>query len=156
MSKTLITITEAKIVNTEKNKPTKISKKDSTEFSRFCFNICAVHSKKNAEGEWVNTLISYKCTIWNEAIADKFLKSFELSKKNYITILNANLSDLQIVKTQQLSSQGNEYDLTSYTNQCLDVRDFVITYKEMEENKEAPLKKEEDEVVNIEDDVVPF
>lgn len=141
MSKILITITEAKIVNTENNKPSKFYKHDSTEFSRFCFNICAVLSKKNTKGEWDNKLMSYKCTIWSEAIADKFLKNFEPNKKNYITLVNANLSDLQIVKTQQVSNQGNEYDLTSYTNFNLNVSDFIITYKEIDENKEVEKKK---------------
>jgi hypothetical protein len=136
MSKIYITIQEAKIVNTEKNKPLKINKKDSKEFSRFCFNICVVLSKKNEQGEWddkLKKLISYKCTIWNEEIADKFLKNFEPNKKNYITILNAGLSDLQLVKTSQVNDQGNEYTLTSYTNFNLNVKDFVITYKELEE-----------------------
>ena len=161
MSKTLITIIEAKIVNTENNKPTKIPKKDSTEFSRFCFNICAAHSKKNTEGEWENKLISYKCTIWSEAIADKFLKNFEPNKKNYITLLNANLSDLQLVQTSQVSNQGNEYTLTSYTNYNLNVNDFVITCKEIDENKEVGKKEkiiEHDDapIVDNLDDEIPF
>jgi len=165
MSKVCLLIKEAKIVNTEYTSPQKQYDPKTQEFKCFNFNIVPTISiKKPKSEEWDTKMLAIRCTIWNEKVAEKFINAFDSNSKNYITILDGNLTNFHIEELDKVSQNGSEYKLSAYTYLNMIVNDFVITYKEIDEERESikkdnvqqstkPKENNEEELL---DDDIPF
>ena len=146
---TYFTTTEAKIINSEHKNPTKFFNKE-TGAPCFQFDICIKFSKK-INNEWQNKFIYFNCIIWNENKIEKFISKFDNNAKNYITIINAKLTDNFNIDTIEKTTKDNKiYNQTVYSNFSLFVEDFVITYKPINENENSvPNESDIDDEVPI-------
>lgn len=156
MSTISLIIKEAKIVNTEYNKPEKKLNDKTREFKCLNFNIVPTISVKNpkAENGWDNKMFAIRCTIWNEKAADRFLKGFDANQKNYISILNGQLNNFHTEEIEKTSNNGNDYTVSAYSYLSATVNDFIITTKALDGDNvyENKLPPEQDRI----DDDIPF
>ncbi len=86
MSVISLQIKEAKIINTEYNKPEKKFDEHGGEFKCLNFNIVPTISVKNSKSDtgWDNKMFAIRCTIWNEKQADRFLKTFDWNQNSHV------------------------------------------------------------------------
>ena len=159
MSKINFLIKEAKIVYSENKQPSKYY--NNGDFKNFTFYIVSVVSTKkqqqnNQPTEWENKMLSIRCMIWNEKLADKFLNSFDIKQKNYITILDGQLTNFHIDNLTKTSNAGKEYQLSVYSFFNISVNNFVITHKAIDEEKntQSSVNNSQEEIVV--DDDIPF
>lgn len=161
MSTISLQIKEAKIVNTEYNKPEKKFDERTGVFRCLNFNIVPTISikKPKTENEWDSKMFAIKCTIWNEKAADRFLKAFNPNQKNYITVLSSHLNNFDTEELQKTSNNGNDYILSAYSYLSATVNDFVITTKVVDNetpNGSSYSKSETKTTDDLIDDDVPF
>jgi hypothetical protein len=156
MSTISLIIKEAKIVNTEYNKPEKKLDDKTREFKCLNFNIVPTLSVKNPKSPtgWDSKMFAIRCTIWNEKAADCFLKGFDANQKNYISILNGQLNNFHMDEIEKTSSNGKYYTVSAYSYLSATVNDFVITAKAVD-GENAYNDKASSEPSGIEDDI-PF
>ena len=155
MSKILLQIKEAKITCTDTNKPAKYNDPATKEFKSFNFDICPTLSKKTTNNEWETKIMVFRCTMWNEALADKFIFAFDPKYKNYITILNGQLNNFHTEPVQKTSNNGISYTLNSYMFLNIIVNDFVITQRSIDNDKIGVENNIEQEKFILNDEI-PF
>ena len=122
MSTIGLNIISAKIIAESFTKNTK------GDFEYATFTICPVISKKDKNGEWQNKPISFYCMITGYAL-QKFMAELDQNVRNYITIINARLTDFHVESVEKMSQRGTLYSDNSYKFFNVQVQDFIITHK---------------------------
>jgi hypothetical protein len=146
---TYFTTTEAKIINSEYKKPTKLFTQDCGK-PYLKFDIYVGFSKM-INGEWNNEKgIYFNCTIWNEAKIERFMSKFDNNAKNYITIIKGKFSNFSVDVMEKKNKEDKIYNATVYSNLSISVDDFVITHKPIENENDNTTQDD-----NV-DDEVPY
>lgn len=136
MSALKMSLVEGKIVFSDKIQPKKFTK-EGGDFAYLRFTFCNIKSRKvKGTDNFDSKTMFFSGRIRDEKQADRFLSRLDTSKRNYITITDANLADFDVEKINKTNG-SREYSIDAYYNIQFNVNEFTITHKEQAEKHET-------------------
>lgn len=150
-----LSVGKAKIIFSARNQPRVATSKKGKDFVSFTIFYTMNYME---DGERKLKGLPLRMFIFNEKLVEPFMNSLDEEQDNYVSIMNATLTDFNVDKLDKADKDGTEYKYNAFSNFTYIVNDFQVI---KEPKKDKVVTEEKSMHFNnsndaIEDDDLPF